>query len=77
MLWGMINVMQLIVKFPILNVSFPQNAATFYTFINDVANFDLIPTDKLKDAIFTFTETAEDDENFKQMGYETKNIVDN
>jgi hypothetical protein len=45
MLWGMINVMQLIVKFPILNVTFPQNAVTFYTFINDVANFDIFPTD--------------------------------
>lgn len=45
MLWGMINVMQIIVKMPLLNITFPQNAATFYTFINDVANFDIIPTD--------------------------------
>jgi hypothetical protein len=55
MLWAMVNVMQLIVKFPLLNVSFPQNAATFYTFINDISNFDLIPTDKIDDAIFTFS----------------------
>jgi hypothetical protein len=33
MLWGMINVMQLIVKFPLLNIQFPQNAAAFYSFI--------------------------------------------
>jgi len=45
MLWGMINVMQLIVKMPLLNITFPQNAATFYTFIADVAAFDLIPTE--------------------------------
>jgi hypothetical protein len=55
MLWGMINVMQLIVKFPILNVTFPQNAAAFYKLINDVANFDIIPSDKINEGIFKFS----------------------
>ena len=43
-LWGMINMMQLIVNMPLLNVQFPQNAVIFYNFINSVANFNLIPT---------------------------------
>jgi len=55
----------LIVKFPILNVTFPSNAGTFYTFINDEANFDIIPTDSLKSAIFSFTDSPEEDQNFK------------
>lgn len=44
MLWGMINVMQLIVNMPLLNIQFPQNAVIFYNFINSVASFNLIPT---------------------------------
>jgi hypothetical protein len=43
MLWGMINVLQLIVKMPLMNIVFPQNAATFYTFVSDVAAFDILP----------------------------------
>ena len=61
MLWGMVNVMQLVVKFPIMNITFPQNAGTFYTLINDVANFDIIPTDTIKKKIFDFTDAPETD----------------
>jgi hypothetical protein len=45
MLWGMINVMQLIVHMPLLKVAFPENAVLFYSFIIDISNFDIIPTD--------------------------------
>jgi len=47
MLWGMLNLMQLLVKFPLLNITLPQNAVIFYTIINDLANFDIIPTEKI------------------------------
>ena len=77
MLWGMINVMQLLVKFPILNVTFPQNAVTFYTFINDVANFDILPTDQIRAAIFSFSDSPEWGQNFNQIGYESQNIIEN
>ena len=68
MLWGMVNVMQLIVKMPLLNITFPQNAATFYNFISDISSFDLIPTDKIDDMIFNFTDSQMQDPNFDQMG---------
>jgi hypothetical protein len=45
MLWGTVNVMQLVIKMPLLNITFPQNAATFYNFISSVASFNLLPTD--------------------------------
>lgn len=48
MLWGMINVMQLIVHMPMLNVQFPSNAVLFYSFIIDISNFNIIPTDWMK-----------------------------
>ena len=77
MLWGMINVMQLIVKMPLLNITFPQNAATFYTFINDIASFDLLPTEKIDKVIFNFTDKDMADPNFSQMGIEKYNVVQN
>jgi hypothetical protein len=55
MLWGMVNVMQLIIKLPLLNITFPQNAATFYTFLSDMAAFDILPMDTINAKIFNFT----------------------
>jgi hypothetical protein len=43
LLWSLINVMQLIVNLPLLNVQFPANAVKFYSFLDQMANFDLIP----------------------------------
>ena len=77
MLWGMVNVMQLIIKMPLYNITFPQNAATFYTFLSSVANFDLLPTDKINDYMFNFTKQDSNDMNFDTMGYETDDIFDN
>ena len=61
MLWGMINVMQLIVHMPMLKVSFPQNAVLFYSFIIDISNFDIIPTASIKEKIFSFSSEKEAD----------------
>ena len=72
----MINVMQLIVHMPLLNLSFPANAVTFYNFIIDISNFDLIPTDWIKAKLFNFTK-EENDSQFQSMGYKSPNIVDN
>ena len=43
MLWGMINVMQIIVNMPLFNINFPSNAVFFYSFLVDISNFNLIP----------------------------------
>jgi hypothetical protein len=77
MLWGMINVMQLIVKMPLLNITFPQNAATLYTFLSDLSSFDLIPTDKIDIMIFNFTDSDINDPNFQQMGIKKYNVIQN
>ena len=77
MLWGMVNVMQLIIKMPLLNITFPQNAANFYTFLTSVANFDLLPTEKINNYMFNFTKETEHDLNFEAMGYETDALFDN
>jgi len=59
------------------NITFPQNAAKFYTILSTVANFDLLPTDKINDYMFNFTKMEEDDLNFVSMGYDTDDIFEN
>jgi len=56
MLWGMINVMQLIVHMPLLNVQFPSNAIFFYNMIIGIASFDVIPTQAIKEKLFNFSD---------------------
>jgi hypothetical protein len=45
LLWALVNVMQLLLIMPLINVNFPVNAAIFYGHLIDIANFDVIPTD--------------------------------
>jgi hypothetical protein len=76
MLWGMINVMQLIVHMPLLKVAFPENAVLFYSFIIDISNFDIIPTEKILKLLFSFS-ASESEEQYKRLGYDSQNIVEN
>jgi hypothetical protein len=47
--------MQLLLAMPLLNVKFPINVATFFSFILAIANFDLLPTPTINKNIFDFT----------------------
>ena len=76
MLWGMINVMQIIVKMPLFNINFPSNAQTFYTFITSVSNFDILPTAAIEKNIFHFQED-QTDSSFDTMGYGSNSMIDN
>ena len=79
MLWGMINVMQIIVHMPLLNVFFPANASFFYSLIIEISNFDLIPPswlNAIKSKIFKFSE-EEPEESFTKMGYDSKSCIEN
>jgi len=57
MLWGMINVMQIIAHMPLLNVQFPENTMFFYSLIIDISSFNLLPASwmaAIKKKIFNF-----------------------
>ncbi len=66
MIWGLVNVMQLIVYLPLMNVNFPQNAATLYSALAQISSFNLLPSDKIYDFIFrdNFTDDEMTDINF-------------
>lgn len=64
----MINVMQLIVHMPLMNVVFPANAVLFYSFIIDISNFDLIPVSSMESKAIKLSDSPSDPW-FDQLGY--------
>jgi hypothetical protein len=75
-LWGLVNVMQLIVQLPLLNLDFPLNTVTFYTILQDISSFNFLPTDKLN-FLGNSTQMPPNPKNFQYMGYSTQNSLQN
>lgn len=74
-LWGLINVLQLIVNMPLLNLHFPTNSLFFYSLLLDITNFDIIPKGFI-DSIFIIEQDSEngaDDENVSES-FESQDI---
>ncbi|TNV87623.1 hypothetical protein FGO68_gene4551 [Halteria grandinella] len=70
-LWGMINVMQLIIHMSQFNVQFPSNALFFYGLIKDISNFDVVP-DSIKEKLLSFGSSLS-----SNQSEESTNILDN
>jgi hypothetical protein len=49
---------------PLMNINFPANAVFFYSVVNEISSFDLIPTEKIDRIIFNFTDGEMEDINF-------------
>ena len=63
---------------PLINVNFPINVATFYSYLIDIANFDILQSDKINEKIYTFTDLDFImPSNFEELGYETPNFISN
>jgi hypothetical protein len=77
LLWGLINVLQLITSLPLLNIEFPANAANFYGVLSNLANFNLIPTGTINSYVFSFVNSAEPNLAFQTQGFGSSNIIDN
>ena len=80
-LWGMVNAMQIIAHFPLINIMMPSNAQIVFNVIVEIATFDIIPTEPL-------IESAEDDmglirkeyiltDNFEEFGFDSSDPVRN
>ena len=51
LLWGLINFLQLVTFFPLINMIFPNNAKTYYSVVFEIGNFDMIPTEPLEELL--------------------------
>ena len=51
----MVNALQIIANIPLISVNFPANASYFFSLILKIANFNIIPMEKIIDEIFNFS----------------------
>jgi len=56
LVWGMINVLQLLVHLPLLQEDVPSNTLFFFQLLFNMTNFNVIPFENLEGKIFDFSE---------------------
>jgi hypothetical protein len=49
LLWGMINALQIICHLPLFNLYMPASAEIFFNTVKELAEFEIIPTEKVVD----------------------------
>ena len=50
-LWGMINCLQIVAHFPMINVLMPANCQMLFMIVVKIATFDLIPVDGIMEGL--------------------------
>ncbi len=63
-LWSLINTQQIIVLMPLFKLKLPPNAGMFFGFINQIAAFDILPTDMFYQGYTDITSTDPINSNF-------------
>jgi hypothetical protein len=56
LLWGLVNALQLIVALPLFAVNFPANAQLFFSFLQNIASFNVFPA-QIFEPFFHFNAT--------------------
>lgn len=85
LLWGMVNTLQLVIHMNMLTVLIPANVQFFFSFIVNIVNFKVVPTDTIINTIFSFKEEfssnstakGEVSPEFKSSGYTSTNLLRN
>ena len=80
-LWGMINNLQIIAHYPLINVLMPANSQILFSVIVRVATFDLIPVEGIMDWIQEKFQASPDHievgDNWKEFEYYSTDPVHN
>jgi hypothetical protein len=63
----MINVLQIIVHMPLLDIQFPENAKFLYSLIISITKFDILPSQTIESSVFEFDEEDAINENFAYL----------
>jgi len=77
LLWGMLENQQIVVHSALNNIEYPGNVAFFYSYLLNIAAFDVFPTDDIFDWFFIFKPSEPVTARFGALGYETKYFVKN
>eukprot|EP00347_Sterkiella_histriomuscorum_P013590 403364133 len=66
-LWGLINVLQIILHLPLFNFKFPGNVIMMYSMVISVSRFDIFPTSDIEDKLFKFSNSYPYNSEFEQL----------
>jgi len=77
LIWGMINQMQIILHFPLIDLPYPPNIILFISKLMRIANFEVVETNDWLEEVFNLTPTDPYSSSFNALGYEKRNFVQN
>ena len=68
----MVNSQQIIIQYPLIEgIKFPVNVVTINHYIFEIANFHIVPTEKINEKIFYIPEEEPYNFNFQEYGIES------
>ena len=76
-IWSMINQMQIILHFPLIDLPYPPNIIVFISKLMKIANFEVVETNDWLEERFNLTPTDSYSSSFNALGYEKRNFVQN
>ena len=78
-LWGLINCLQIVSHFPLINVLMPANCQLLFSILIKMATFDVVPVDPIMDFIARYLRVTDDsyliEQNFKDFGFKTTDPI--
>ena len=76
-LLAQVRSLSLITHLMMMQLEYPAPVAIFYAGIFEFVTFDLVPTEGLYDAVFSFRETEPFSEEADNIGYSTRYAIEN
>ena len=58
LIWSMMNMLQIMVHMPLINMAFPSNALLLSLMLLEVANFDMLPHEIVSNYMYEFNTEA-------------------
>ena len=75
MLWGYINVIQMILILPLVQVVYPNNALKINSALLTIANFELLPSERISSKLFKFGAIIPLSDSFQRFGFNSPFLI--
>jgi hypothetical protein len=77
MIWGLINVIQMILILPLVQVVYPVNALVINSALLTIANFEILPSERISSKLFKFGALIPLSDSFQRFGFSSPFLIFN